>query len=400
MMNRTIGTVVRGVRAPIFREGDDIVAVTVDTVMNAIRENGITPHDRDIVAVTESVVARCQGNYATIADISADVRAKTGGKTVGVTFPILSRNRFSLLLKGIAGGCEKVVLLLSYPSDEVGNHLVSMDQLDEKGIDPWHDVLSLAQFRAAFGSVVHPFTGVDYVSFYQELIESMGAQAEIVFGNRVQSVLDYTDTVICCDIHTRARSKRLLKAAGARVVLGLDDLLNAPVNGSGYNESYGLLGSNKADEERIKLFPRDTMHVAEEIGRRMSEATGRHVEAMVYGDGAFKDPAGKIWELADPVVSPGYTDGLIGTPNELKLKYLADEEFADLTGDALRQAIEAKIKAKDAKVSLVGKMVSEGTTPRNLTDLIGSLCDLTSGSGDKGTPIVYIQGYFDNYTNE
>ena len=400
MMYRTIGTVVRGVRAPIFREGDDIVAVTVDTVMNAIRENGITPHDRDIVAVTESVVARCQGNYATIADISADVRAKTGGKTVGVTFPILSRNRFSLLLKGIAGGCEKVVLLLSYPSDEVGNHLVSMDQLDEKGIDPWHDVLSLAQFRAAFGSVVHPFTGVDYVSFYQELIESMGAQAEIVFGNRVQSVLDYTDTVICCDIHTRARSKRLLKAAGARVVLGLDDLLNAPVNGSGYNETYGLLGSNKADEERIKLFPRDTMGVAEEIGRRMSEATGRHVEAMVYGDGAFKDPAGKIWELADPVVSPGYTDGLMGTPNELKLKYLADEEFADLTGDALRQAIEAKIKAKDAKVSLVGKMVSEGTTPRNLTDLIGSLCDLTSGSGDKGTPIVYIQGYFDNYTNE
>ena len=400
MMNRTIGTVVRGVRAPIFREGDDIVAVTVDTVMNAIRENGITPHDRDIVAVTESVVARCQGNYATIADISADVRAKTGGKTVGVTFPILSRNRFSLLLKGIAGGCEKVVLLLSYPADEVGNHLVTMDQLDEKGIDPWHDVLSLEQFRAAFGSVVHPFTGVDYVSFYQELIESMGAQAEIVFGNRVQSVLDYTDTVICCDIHTRARSKRLLKAAGARVVLGLDDLLNAPVNGSGYNETYGLLGSNKADEERIKLFPRDTMHVAEAIGRRMSEATGCHVEAMVYGDGAFKDPAGKIWELADPVVSPGYTDGLMGTPNELKLKYLADEEFADLTGDELRRAIEAKIKAKDAKVSLVGKMVSEGTTPRNLTDLIGSLCDLTSGSGDKGTPIVYIQGYFDNYTNE
>ena len=400
MMNRTIGTVVRGVRAPIFREGDDVVAVTVDTVMNAIRENGITPHDRDIVAVTESVVARCQGNYATIADISADVRAKTGGKTVGVTFPILSRNRFSLLLKGIAGGCEKVVLLLSYPSDEVGNHLVTMDQLDEKGIDPWHDVLSLAQFRAAFGSVVHPFTGVDYVSFYQELIESMGAQAEIVFGNRVQSVLDYTDTVICCDIHTRARSKRLLKAAGARVVLGLDDLLNAPVNGSGYNETYGLLGSNKADEERIKLFPRDTMGVAQAIGRRMSEATGRHVEAMVYGDGAFKDPAGKIWELADPVVSPGYTDGLIGTPNELKLKYLADEEFADLTGDELRRAIEAKIRAKDAKVSLVGKMVSEGTTPRNLTDLIGSLCDLTSGSGDKGTPIVYIQGYFDNYTNE
>ena len=400
MMNRTIGTVVRGVRAPIFREGDDVVAVTVDTVMNAIRENGITPRDRDVVAVTESVVARCQGNYATVSHISADVRSKTGGGTVGVTFPILSRNRFSLLLKGIAGGCEKVVLLLSYPADEVGNHLVSLDQLDEKGIDPWHDVLSLDEFRAAFGSVAHPFTGVDYVSYYQELIESMGAQAEIVFANRVQTVLDYTDTVICCDIHTRARSKRLLKAAGAKVVLGLDDLLTAPVDGSGYNETYGLLGSNKADEARVKLFPRDAMRVAEEISRRMSQATGCHVEAMVYGDGAFKDPAGKIWELADPVVSPGYTGGLMGTPNELKLKYLADEAFADLTGDDLRRAIEAKIRAKDARVSLVGKMVSEGTTPRNLTDLIGSLCDLTSGSGDKGTPIVYLQGYFDNYTNE
>ena len=397
MMNRTIGTVVRGVRAPIFREGDDIVAVTVDTVMNAIRENGITPHDRDIVAVTESVVARCQGNYATIADISADVRAKTGGKTVGVTFPILSRNRFSLLLKGIAGGCEKVVLLLSYPSDEVGNHLVTMDQLDEKGIDPWHDVLSLAQFRAAFGSVVHPFTGVDYVSFYQELIESMGAQAEIVFGNRVQSVLDYTDTVICCDIHTRARSKRLLKAAGARVVLGLDDLLNAPVNGSGYNETYGLLGSNKADEERIKLFPRDTMHVAEAIGRRMSEATGCHVEAMVYGDGAFKDPVGGIWELADPVVSPAYTQGLAGKPNELKLKYLADNDFADLSGEDLKAAIRKEIQAKGA--DLVGDMSSEGTTPRQYTDLLGSLCDLTSGSGDKGTPFIVIQNYFNNYAD-
>ena len=399
-MSRTIGTVVRGVRAPIFREGDDIVKGVTDSVLTALRENHIEARDKDVVAVTESVVARCQGNYATVAQISADVRAKTGGKAVGVTFPILSRNRFSLLLKGIAGGCEKVVLMLSYPSDEVGNHLVSLDQLDEAGIDPWHDVLNLEQFRAAFGEVIHPFTGVDYVAYYQELIESMGAQAEIVFANRVQTVLDYTDTVICCDIHTRARSKRLLKAAGARVVLGLDDLLTASVDGSGYNETYGLLGSNKADEERIKLFPRDTMTVAREIGRLMSEATGKRIEAMVYGDGAFKDPAGKIWELADPVVSPGYTDGLIGTPNELKLKYLADKDFADLNGEELRQAISEKIRAKDAKVSLVGNMISEGTTPRNLTDLIGSLCDLTSGSGDKGTPIVYIQGYFDNYTNE
>ena len=399
-MSRTIGTVARGVRAPIFREGDDIVKGVVDSVLTALGENHIEARDRDVVAVTESVVARCQGNYATVAQISADVRAKTGGKTVGVTFPILSRNRFSLLLKGIAGGCEKVVLMLSYPSDEVGNHLVSLDQLDEAGIDPWHDVLDLTRFRAAFGTVLHPFTGVDYVAYYQELIESMGAKAEIVFANRVQTILDYTDTVICCDIHTRARSKRLLKAAGARVVLGLDDLLNAPVDGSGYNAEYGLLGSNKADEERIKLFPRDTMAVAEAIGQMMSEATGKHIEAMVYGDGAFKDPAGKIWELADPVVSPGYTAGLVGTPNELKLKYLADKEFADLSGEALRQAISEKIRAKDAKVSLVGNMISEGTTPRNLTDLIGSLCDLTSGSGDKGTPIVYIQGYFDNYTNE
>ena len=399
-MSRTLGTVVRGVRAPIFREGDDVVSVTVDTVYRAITENGIVPHDKDVVAVTESVVARCQGNYATVAQISEDVRTKTGGKVVGVTFPILSRNRFSLLLRGIAGGCEKVVLLLSYPSDEVGNHLVSLDQLDEAGIDPWHDVLDLAQFRAAFGKVIHPFTGVDYVAYYQEIIESAGAEAEIVFANRVQSILDYTDTVICCDIHTRARSKRLLKAAGGRVVLGLDDLLNAPVNGSGYNEQYGLLGSNKADEERIKLFPRDAMTVAEGISKGLSEKTGCQIEAMVYGDGAFKDPAGKIWELADPVVSPGYTAGLIGTPNELKLKYLADEEFADLQGEALQKAISDKIRAKDAKVSLVGNMVAEGTTPRNLTDLIGSLCDLTSGSGDKGTPIVYIQGYFDNYTNE
>lgn len=399
-MSRTLGTVVRGVRAPIFREGDNVVQITADTVLNALKDNGITARDGDIVAITESVVARCQGNYATVEQIAADVRAKTGGQTVGVTFPILSRNRFSLLLQGIAAGVKKVVLMLSYPSDEVGNHLVSMDQLDEAGIDPWHDVLSLEQFRAAFGAVIHPFTGVDYVDYYKTIIESAGAEAEIVFANRVQAVLDYTDTVICCDIHTRKRSKRLLAAAGAKVVLGLDDLLTSPVDGSGYNLQYGLLGSNKADDDRVKLFPRDAKPVAEAIGKAMSEATGKRVEAMVYGDGAFKDPAGKIWELADPVVSPGYTSGLVGTPNELKLKYLADKEFAGLSGQALKDAISQKIREKDAKVSLVGNMVSEGTTPRNLTDLIGSLCDLTSGSGDKGTPIIYIQGYFDNYTNE
>ena len=399
-MERTVGTVVRGVRAPIFREGDDVVALTADTVVHMLEQNGIEPHDRDVVAVTESVVARCQGNYATVEQIARDVRAKTGGKTVGVTFPILSRNRFSLLLSGIAAGAEKVVLLLSFPSDEVGNHLVSIDALDEAGIDPYRDVLTLEQFRAAFGAVVHPFTGVDYVSYYADIIRAAGADCEIIFANRVQAVLDYTDTVICCDIHSRARSKRLLKKAGARCVLGLDDLLTAPVDGSGYNAEYGLLGSNKADEERVKLFPRDTMAVAAALGKALSQKTGKHIEAMVYGDGAFKDPAGKIWELADPVVAPGYTPGLVGLPNELKLKYLADKDFAALSGAELQEAIAEKIRQKDAKQSLVGNMVSEGTTPRNLTDLLGSLCDLTSGSGDKGTPIIYIQGYFDNYTTE
>ena len=398
-MSRMLGTVVRGVRAPIFREGDDIVAGTVNTVLQALKENNVQPRDRDIVAITESVVARAQGNYVTIGQIAQDVKARTGGKTVGVTFPILSRNRFSVLLSGIAAGCEKVVLMLSYPSDEVGNHLVSMDLLDEKGIDPWRDVLSLEQFRREFGSVVHPFTGVDYVTFYSDLIRAAGAEVEVVFANRVQTILDYTDTVITCDIHTRARSKLLLQAAGARVVLGLDDLMTSPIGDSGYNPQYGLLGSNKADETRVKLFPRNAMLVAEKIGRQMSEATGRRIEAMVYGDGAFKDPAGKIWELADPVVAPGYTRGLVGTPNELKLKYLADNDFGDLTGEALRQAVARRIREKDS-ASLVGQMVSEGTTPRNLTDLIGSLCDLTSGSGDKGTPIIYIQGYFDNYTTD
>lgn len=399
-MSRTLGTVVRGVRAPIFREGDDVVAITADTVVNALSEEGIQPRDKDIVAITESVVARCQGNYASVQQIAADVKTKTGGKTVGVSFPILSRNRFSLLLSGIASGAEKVVLLLSLPSDEVGNHLVSMEQLDEAGVDPYRDVLTLAQFRSHFGSVIHPFTGVDYVDYYQSLIEAAGAQAEIVFSNHVESILDYTDTVLCCDIHTRRRSKAKLRAAGAKCVLGLDDLLTSSVNGSGYNPQYGLLGSNKADEERVKLFPRDTMAVAEALGAALSQRTGKHIEAMIYGDGAFKDPAGKIWELADPVVSPGYTAGLEGTPNELKLKYLADKDFADLSGEALQKAISEKIRQKDAKTSLVGNMISEGTTPRRLTDLIGSLCDLTSGSGDKGTPIVYIQGYFDNYTTD
>ena len=399
-MERTVGTVVRGVRAPIFRQGDDVVSITAETVMKMLKENGVLPRDRDVVAVTESVVARCQGNYATVGQIAADVRQKTGGGTVGVTFPILSRNRFSLLLSGIAAGVEKMVLVLSFPSDEVGNHLVSLDQLDEAGIDPYRDVLTLEQFRATFGSVVHPFTGVDYVSYYKDIVESAGAECEILFANRVQAVLDYTDTVICCDIHSRTRSKRLLRKGGAQCVLGLDDLLTAPVNGSGYNEQYGLLGSNKADEERVKLFPRDTMAVAEALGKALSEKTGKRIEAMIYGDGAFKDPAGKIWELADPVVAPGYTAGLVGLPNELKLKYLADKEFAGLSGEELQRAVSEKIRRKDARQSLVGSMAAEGTTPRNLTDLLGSLCDLTSGSGDKGTPIIYIQGYFDNYTTE
>ena len=396
---RTIGTVVRGVRAPIVREGDNIAELAANAVQEAWREAGITPRDRDIVAVTESVVARAQGNYATLEQIARDVRVKTGGDTVGVAFPILSRNRFSILLRAMAMGCRKIVLLLSYPSDEVGNGLVDWDRLDVAGVNPYSDVLTLEEFREKFGETKHPFTGVDYVSFYSDIITEAGAEAELVFGNRVTALLDYTDAVITCDIHTRRRSKRLLKQAGARVVLGLDDLLTAPVDGSGYNADYGLLGSNKATEEKVKLFPRGCMAVAEELSERLSRVSGKRIEAMVYGDGAFKDPVGRIWELADPVVSPGYTKGLVGTPNELKLKYLADNDFGDLTGEALRTAIEERIREKGS-ASLVGSMVSEGTTPRNLTDLIGSLCDLTSGSGDKGTPIVYIQGYFDNYTNE
>ncbi len=396
---RTIGTVVRGVRAPIIRQGDNIARITADAVQAAWKEAGIQPCDRDVVAVTESVVARAQGNYASVGQIASDVRTKTGGGAVGVAFPILSRNRFSILLRGIAAGCKKVILLLSYPSDEVGNHLVDWERLDKAGVDPYRDVLTVEQFREKFGHILHPFTGVDYIDFYTDLIRGQNCECQVLLGNHVTELLTYTDTVLTCDIHTRERSKRLLKEAGAKTVLGLDDILNAPVDGSGYNAEYGLLGSNKATEDTVKLFPRDCTAVAEEISRLLSEASGKRIEAMVYGDGAFKDPVGKIWELADPVVSPGYTKGLVGTPNELKLKYLADNEFAALSGDALRAAIEEKIRAKTGD-SLVGNMVSEGTTPRRLTDLIGSLCDLTSGSGDKGTPIVYIQGYFDNYTNE
>lgn len=396
---RTVGTVARGIRAPIIRQGDNIAAIAAKAVIDAWEEAGIQPKDKDVVAVTESVVARAQGNYASVEQIAKDVKAKTGGETVAVAFPILSRNRFSLLLKGMAAGCKKVVLFLSYPSDEVGNGLVDWDLLDEAGVDPYTDVLTLEDFRAKFGHIPHPFTGVDYIDFYSDIIRQTGAEVEVYFGNRIQDVLKYTDTVITCDIHTRNRSKKLLRQAGAKVVLGLDDIMTQPVDGSGYNEKYGLLGSNKATEDTVKLFPRNCDAVAEELSKILCEKSGKQIEAMVYGDGAFKDPVGKIWELADPVVSPGYTKGLVGTPNELKLKYLADNDFGDLSGDELKEAISGRIKAKTGD-SLVGNMVSEGTTPRQLTDLIGSLCDLTSGSGDKGTPIVYIQGYFDNYTNE
>lgn len=397
-MSRMIGTVSRGVRAPIIRSGDDIVEIVTNSVLEAAKDDGFEIRDRDIVAMTEAIVARAQGNYASVDDIAADVKAKFGGETVGVIFPILSRNRFAICLRGIAKGAKKIVLMLSYPSDEVGNHLVSYDQLDEKGINPYTDVLSLEKYRELFGYEKHTFTGVDYVEYYESLIREAGADCEIIFANNPKAVLNYTKNVLCCDIHTRARTKRILKAAGADIVLGLDEIMNAPINGSGYNESYGLLGSNKATEDQVKLFPRECQPVVDAIAAKLKAATGKNVEVMVYGDGAFKDPVGKIWELADPVVSPAYTAGLEGTPNELKLKYLADNDFSDLSGDALKEAIKSKIQEKDG--SLVGQMVSEGTTPRRLTDLIGSLCDLTSGSGDKGTPIVFIQGYFDNYTTE
>ena len=397
-MSRMVGTISRGVRAPIIRNGDDLAQIVTDSILDASKEEGYEIRNRDIVAMTEAIVARAQGNYATVEDIAADVKEKLGGETVGVVFPILSRNRFAICLRGIAKGAKKVVLMLSYPSDEVGNHLISIDAMDEKGVDPYRDVLDLAKYRELFGYEKHPFTGVDYVEYYEGLIRDCGAEAEIVFANDPRAVLNYTKNVINCDIHTRFRTKRLLKAAGAERVFGLDEILNAPVNGSGYNKDYGLLGSNKATENQVKLFPRDCQPLVEDIQRRLFEATGKLVEVMVYGDGAFKDPIGKIWELADPVVSPAYTAALEGTPNELKLKYLADNDFADLSGDALKEAIKEKITQKDG--NLVGQMVSEGTTPRRLTDLIGSLCDLTSGSGDKGTPIVHIQGYFDNYTTE
>jgi len=397
-MGRMVGTVSRGVRAPIIREGDNIVDIVTSSVLDASKDDGFAIRDRDIVAMTEAIVARAQGNYATVDDICADVRAKLGNDTIAVILPILSRNRFAICLRGIAKAAKKIVLMLSYPSDEVGNHLISLDALDEKGINPYTDVLSLAKYRELFGYEKHRFTGVDYVEYYEGLIKESGADVEIIFANDPRAVLPYAKKVITCDIHTRMRSKRLLKAAGAEMVLGLDEILNSSVNGSGYNENYGLLGSNKATEDKVKLFPRDCQPIVDAIAEKIYNATGKKVEVMVYGDGAFKDPVGKIWELADPVVSPAYTAGLEGTPNELKLKYLADNEFASLNGEELKSAIKAKITEKDS--DLFGKMASEGTTPRRLTDLIGSLCDLTSGSGDKGTPIVYIQGYFDNYTTE
>jgi F420-0:gamma-glutamyl ligase len=396
-MERLIGTVSRGVRAPIIREGDDIAEIVVDSVINAAKSEGFALHDRDVVAVTEAVVARAQGNYATVEQIAEDVRSKFGGDTIGVIFPILSRNRFSICLKGIAQGAKKIVLMLSYPSDEVGNHLLDLDLLDEKGINPWKDVLSEERYRELFGYGTHRFTGVDYIEYYKELIKNAGCEVQVVFANDCRAILDYTKSVLCCDIHSRNRSKRLLKAAGAEKLFGLDDILTASINGSGYNKEYGLLGSNKATEESVKLFPRNCKSVVENIQKGLLTRAGKKIEVMIYGDGAFKDPVGKIWELADPVVSPAYTDGLEGQPNEVKLKYLADNEFPDLEGEELKKAITEFIRHKDK--NLVGQMASQGTTPRRLTDLIGSLCDLTSGSGDKGTPIVLVQGYFDNYTN-
>ena len=398
-MSRMVGTVSMGIRAPIIRSGDNLVEIVTQSVMEAVKDGALTVRDRDVVAMTEAIVARAQGNYAAVDDIAADVKAKLGGETVGVIFPILSRNRFAICLRGIAKGCKKVVLMLSYPSDEVGNHLIYWDLMDEKGVDPYKDVLDEKRYRELFGYIKHPFTGVDYVEYYSSLIKECGAEVEVVFANDPRAILKYTKNVLHCDIHTRARTKRLLKAAGAERVYGLDEIMTAPIDGSGYNAKYGLLGSNKAPEDTVKLFPSECQDLVEDIQAKLLELTGKHVEVMVYGDGAFKDPVGKIWELADPVVSPAYTAGLEGTPNELKLKYLADNNFASLSGEALRDAIKKEIQKKDGS-SLVGNMVSQGTTPRRLTDLIGSLCDLTSGSGDKGTPIIYIQGYFDNYTNE
>ncbi len=397
MAERRVGTVSRGIRCPIIRQGDDLSKIVTESVLEAAKSEGFELRDRDVIAMTESIVARSQGNYCTVQDIASDVKAKLGGETVGVIFPILSRNRFAICLRGIAMGCKKIVLMLSYPSDEVGNCLVSLDKIDEAGVNPYSDVLSLEKYRELFGENKHEFTGVDYVAYYGDLIKATGCEVEIIFANQPKAILDYTKNVINCDIHTRARTKRILLAAGAEKVFGMDEIMNAPVNGSGCNEKYGLLGSNKATEDQVKLFPRECKELVLAVQKNILDATGKCVEVMVYGDGAFKDPQGKIWELADPVVSPAFTDGLIGTPNELKLKYLADNDFKDLSGEELKKAISESIKAKDK--DLVGKMASEGTTPRQLTDLIGSLCDLTSGSGDKGTPVVLVQGYFDNYTN-
>jgi len=396
-MIRKIGTISRGIRCPIIREGDDIASIVVNSVIEAAEAEGFELRDRDVVAVTESVVARAQGNYASVDAIAEDVKAKLGGETIGVIFPILSRNRFAICLRGIAKGAKKIVLMLNYPSDEVGNALVSLDQLDEAGINPYSDVLSEAKYRELFGENLHPFTGVDYVKYYSDLIRSSGAEVEIVLANDPRVILNYTDSVLNCDIHSRARTKRILRAAGAKRVVGLDEILSSPVNNSGYNEKYGLLGSNKSTEDTVKLFPHECFELVDDIQKQLLKRSGKHIEVMVYGDGAFKDPAGKIWELADPVVSPAYTKGLEGTPNELKLKYLADNDFADLKGEELKNAIEAAIRKKDS--DLTGNMASQGTTPRRLTDLIGSLCDLTSGSGDKGTPVVLVQGYFDNLTD-
>lgn len=396
-MERKVGTISRGIRCPIIREGDNLVDMAVTSVLEAAESEGFSLRDRDVIALTESIVARSQGNYASVQNIADDVKAKLGGGTIGVIFPILSRNRFAICLKGIAMGAKKVVLMLSYPSDEVGNALLTYDQLDEAGINPYSDVLTLEKYRELFGENKHEFTGVDYVEYYSNIIKEAGAEVEVIFANQPKTILDYTDCIINCDIHTRARTKRILLASGAKVVCGMDDILNASVNGGGYNAKYGLLGSNKSTEDTIKLFPRECQDLVEDIQSEILKKTGKHVEVMVYGDGAFKDPQGKIWELADPVVSPAFTSGLVGTPNELKLKYLADNDFKDLSGEALKEAISKSIKEKDA--NLVGNMASQGTTPRQLTDLLGSLCDLTSGSGDKGTPVILIQGYFDNFTD-
>lgn len=397
-MSRFVGTTSRGIRLPIIKQGDDLANIVVESVIEASENEPFALHDKDVIAITESVVARCQGNYASVDDIAKDVHDKFKGGTVGIIFPILSRNRFAILLKGMARGLDKIVLMLSYPSDEVGNALLTYDELDEKGINPYSDILSLKQYRDLFGHKVHEFTGVDYIDYYVDLIKKENCEVEVIFANQPKAILNYTDKVLTCDIHTRKRTKRILKEKGASIVLGLDDILSSSINGSGYNEKYGLLGSNKATEETVKLFPRAGQELVEDIQKKMKEKTGKHIEVMVYGDGAFKDPQGKIWELADPVVSPFFTDGLRGTPNELKLKFLADNEFKDLKGEQLKEAIKNKIKEKEA--SLVGKMASEGTTPRQLTDLIGSLCDLTSGSGDKGTPVVLVQGYFTNYSQD